>query len=204
MSLYQRHQIVLEEFHIGIPEPQLTLVEVPGRNGKLDMSEALTGYTTYHNRSIELVLGIVGDDATLEQKRQTLGYRFFNREVRLHFSHLNGYFKGRCVITDVTREHGHYAVKVQCDCYPYRFLDKEFHQERTLSSTSQSMLCLCMMMPSVPKIETTGNATIQFKGSTYTVQKGVHTLPILFKTGNNELKVSGSGVIKVTFKQGVI
>lgn len=204
VNLYRTHHIVLENFKIGIPEPQLTTVDVPGRNGKLDMSEALAGHLTYNNRMIELVFGIVGSEEVIEQKRLILLNLINKPQCKIKFSHLRGYFEGRCTVTDTSREHGHYTISMKCDCFPYRYLENEFSQTRTLSSTPTTLSCLCLMMPVVPKIETSANTTIKHKSSTFTVQKGIHTLPILFKQGVNELTVSGSGTLKITYRQGVL
>lgn len=62
-NYYLQHRIVLEYFSIGMPEPKFIKVSVPGRDGDLDMSEALTGYTQYHNREIQLRFGIMGSEA---------------------------------------------------------------------------------------------------------------------------------------------
>ena len=204
VNLYRTHRIVVESFKIGIPEPQLTTVEVPGRNGKLDMSEALTGHLTYNNRSIEIILGIIGSEEVIEQKRLVLLNLVNKPKCKIKFSHIQGYFEGRCVVVDTSREHGHYTIKLNCDCFPYRYLDNEFSQTRTLNSTPTILSCLCLMMPVVPILETSSSATIKHKTSTFTVQKGIHTLPILFKQGTNELTVSGSGTLKITYRQGVL
>lgn len=169
-NLYQAHRIVMEHFEIGIPAPQLTTIEVPGRNGKLDMSEALTGYTTYHNREIEIVLGLTGAEQEIETKRLALMNLLSSKNCRLSFSHLSGYFEGRCTVTSISREPSHYTVTIQYDCFPYRYLAQGFHQERMLSHQPVTMSCLCLVMPVVPTIETTGNATIKHKTSTFTVQ----------------------------------
>ena len=41
---------------ISMPEPNTTLLAVPGRNGRLDLSEVLTGDVSYGNRELKLVL----------------------------------------------------------------------------------------------------------------------------------------------------
>ena len=41
---------------VGVPEPNTVLLEVPGRSGRLDLSEVLTGDVTYGNREIKLEL----------------------------------------------------------------------------------------------------------------------------------------------------
>lgn len=53
----------LEDADLGSPEPQTAYVEVPGRNGALDMSEAITGYPTYNNRTLTFTLVM---DGTIE------------------------------------------------------------------------------------------------------------------------------------------
>lgn len=42
-----------ERQEIGSPDPELFLYEVPGRNGPLDCSEALTGRVTYKQRTLQ-------------------------------------------------------------------------------------------------------------------------------------------------------
>lgn len=41
---------------ISMPEPNTTYLEIPGRNGRLDLSESLTGDVTFSNRTIKLQL----------------------------------------------------------------------------------------------------------------------------------------------------
>lgn len=41
---------------ISLPEPNTTYLEIPGRNGRLDLSEVLTGDVSFSNRTIKLQL----------------------------------------------------------------------------------------------------------------------------------------------------
>ena len=45
------HLLPIEKPVFAPPEPKSTLIDVPGGNGVLDLSEALTGYPTYGNRT---------------------------------------------------------------------------------------------------------------------------------------------------------
>lgn len=53
-STYDDFQLIMVNKNISSPEPQLKYVEVPGRNGSVDMSEVATGDVRYKNRKIEL------------------------------------------------------------------------------------------------------------------------------------------------------
>ena len=41
---------------VSLPEANTVLLEIPGRSGRLDLSEVLTGDVSYGNREIKLVL----------------------------------------------------------------------------------------------------------------------------------------------------
>ena len=60
VDFYHQFHAVLEDYDIESPEPKIVKVSVPGRNGDLDMSEALTGTIAYNNRQITVRLGLVG------------------------------------------------------------------------------------------------------------------------------------------------
>lgn len=48
------YDLVQEAKNIGFPDVQSYNVEVPGRNGLLNLTQALTGSTVYNNREIKL------------------------------------------------------------------------------------------------------------------------------------------------------
>ena len=50
MSVYYNKYVYPERLLLGV------LLEVPGRSGRLDLSEVLTGDVTYSNREIKLEL----------------------------------------------------------------------------------------------------------------------------------------------------
>ena len=93
-NLY-REGIVLEEFDIGMPEKKVNKISILGRNGELDMTKALTGYTHFSNRTIQLVLGLTGSEEKREDLRVLLFLSYYDKQIKLRFSHLEGYFLGR-------------------------------------------------------------------------------------------------------------
>lgn len=204
IDLKKRYSLTLEEFDIGIPEPKFVTVDVPGRNGELDMSLAITGNIMYHNRIIQLQFGITGSEKVCEGKRNTFMYEYQMKKVKLKFSHLTGYFVGVVMVEKVTRENQHYTLLVKVNCEPYRYMDEDFDQTITLSSNRVSMPFVNLAMPSPVTIRTTGNAVIEFNRKQYRVNKGEHQLGIVFQPGMNQVTLSGSGSIRIMYQMGVL
>ena len=46
---------------VGMPEPQTVLLDIPGRSGRLDLSEVLTGDVSYGNRELKMQLACQTD-----------------------------------------------------------------------------------------------------------------------------------------------
>ena len=79
---------------ISMPEPNTTLLAVPGRNGRLDLSEVLTGDVSYGNRTLKLVLAA----ETNIERWQTTCLHIFNK------------YHGRNVTVVFDDDTGHYYV----------------------------------------------------------------------------------------------
>lgn len=200
-NLYQTHHILLESFDIPMPEPKITKVSIPGRNGDLDMSEALTGYMAYDNRAIEVQLGIVGNNQN--QKKDEIIQLYGGKIVHLEFSHLDGYFKGRCIVKGVHQENdAHTSLQLRFDCEPYRYETAVQTVKANLTTQMKSLTCQNFPMPTQPTAITTGNCTIQFKQRQYVYQAGEHLLPFLLTSGDNFLQVSGTGILTLKYQRG--
>lgn len=204
INFCKKYQVVLEQFDIGMPEPKIVRVSIPGRDGDLDMSEALTGYLNYGDREITVQIGITGDEKTCEKKKSNVLSFVAGKEGKLTFSHLEGYFLGRCTVKSITREIAHYTLLLSFSCRPYRYAENLVVKSETLGDKAISIDCENTMMPTSPTIEVSENATVSFNGKTYTYTKGEHRPSFIFMNGDNKLSVKGKGVIKIIYRKGVI
>lgn len=196
--------VVLEEFDIGIPEMKVNKVTVPGRNGDLDMSKALTGYTHFTNRKISLVLGLTGDEEKRENIRMLLFLFSYNKQVKIRFSHLEGYFLGSITFHAYERTPAKSTIKATVDCHPFRFVGDEVSTDTTLSESEQTVNITYFGMPTPLKIITTEDSMIEHNNKIYALQKGEHQLGIMLETGNNTFNVVGSGTISMRYVREVL
>lgn len=203
-NICTKYKVTLEIFEIGMPEPKLVKVQIPGRDGELDMSEALSGYVNYGNREIHLSIGITGDDKISESKKQQVLVAVCGKKIKLQLSHLDGYFLGRCISSSISREMAHHTLNLTFSCEPYRYFISETVQTITLTSTAKDIIFSNATMPVSPVLETSADATVKFKEKAYSLKKGVHRLGFVFMPGNNILNVSGIGTLKVRYRKGVL
>lgn len=204
INLYTDMGIVLERFDIGLPEMKVTKVSIPGRHGELDMSKALSGYTHFTNRTLTLTLGLRGSEEQHEQQRIRLFQLVYNQPIKVTFSHLEGYFLGVVTLHSYERTPAKSTINVSIDCYPFRYVTSDTIALHMLSSTPKTIRIHNDQMPVALTILTTANAVIEHKGKRYAVERGEHRLGIILDTGENVLKVSGSGTLTTKFRKEIL
>lgn len=101
---------------ISVPEPNLTVLEIPGRNGRLDLSEALTGDITYGNRTIKLELAVSVNISTWFNKCDYIFRNYHGKIVTVTFDDdLTHYYRGRSA-EGSERWHSHFYCG--CGAFP--------------------------------------------------------------------------------------
>lgn len=114
---------VLEDHIIQVPEPKTAYLEVPGRNGTLDYSEAITGAPVFNDRTITMQFAFVDP---VEANRISDADSFVNsihgRRKKITFDYLEGYFSGRCSCEKKIENDGQrIVVTVTATCLPMRY-----------------------------------------------------------------------------------
>lgn len=117
----ESYGFILTNKTISNAEPQTNLIEVPGRNGSIDMSEVLTGNVRYKNRTISLVLWIGNDFKNFELIASDIRKKYNGKTVSIIFSDdLAFYWYGRVIdiALDVSGNQG--TLKITCSVDPYK------------------------------------------------------------------------------------
>ena len=77
---------------IGNPIEQTSFIEIKGRNGLLDVSEALTGYSSYSKREIKVELSGIRDHDRWDSVVSDFRNKIDGKNVRLVFNNDPNYF----------------------------------------------------------------------------------------------------------------
>lgn len=199
----------LSGLELSSPGIQTYLVEVPGRDGPLDLSAALTGEPRYTSRNLKAVLEDSNDDRLTRKNR-----------IREMVAELDGmamkiwlpddpdhYLWGRVRVARNYNDLAHASVTVTAICDPWLYSNDETVVTLTATSTAQNAKIVNSgRMTVVPEFVVTGGpVNLTSGGSSWTLSAGTYQLPdFVLRPGELTLTYSGSGTIKITYREAVL
>lgn len=191
---------------ISMPAPNLSLLEVPGMSGRLDVSEALTGDVSYGNRTLKLELAKL----TYVEDWYTVGLHIFNafhgRKVKVIFDDdPDHYYHGRAVVSDPKRIRTAGTLAITVDADPFRYNI----QETVVPLTGQSEVIEAEIqndrMPAIPTINVPNGCELIYEGVSYNLIAGDNVIPgCVFTEGINEFIIRGAATATVRFREGCL
>ena len=201
-------KLVLAQKEIAIPEANTNFVEVPGRNGLLDLSTALTGEMTYQNR--EIVLTFVTQDSisgvSWANLYASVAQAYHGQMAVIVFDDYPDYsYNGRCTDMSFKLDNGKRTIELTFSCGPFATKIAESSVYRTLSTSQVSFTVTNNGRPVVPSIAVESETAIVFGDTTTTLSAGTWTVPaIRLANGANTIKAkatSGTGKITLTWHE---
>jgi len=186
---------------VGMPEPNTVLLEVPGRSGRLDLSEVLTGDVTYGNREIKLELAAQTNREKWVETCFHIFNKFHGRVVHVTFDEDPGhYYVGRCSITDPKRIATAGTMTVTVDAEPYRYESEVYEVTLQGSGTVENL-----RMPAVPTVNAPNACQLFIGCKSYDLAQGEQTVPgLVLAPFENEVHVTGASSITFTFRRGCL
>lgn len=198
---YSDLNLVLSKVDIPPATPRTNYVDIPGRDGAVDLTEALGG-VKYKDRKGSITFSVFPTDDFEEKKRQVSnllnGKRF---KIRLD-KDPDYYWLGRCEFNKYASKKNLHQITMNVTVAPYKFkndlttviIPAGESVVRKLQNGRKSV---------VPTITTTADAQIIFEGNTYNLGSGIHTiLDIELKCGTNQITVTSDSSVKFTYREG--
>lgn len=196
-------RLVMTRKTIAPPNVQTFEATVPGRNGKLDLSEFLTGEPTYDNRKLEFEF--VGDGS-----RETV-LLLIDEMLSFHGQYITvtlddypfWYFTGRVTI-DHSDNGNHVIFTVSVDAQPFRYAIKP--REYTVAGVTDEALILPNVGVSViPTVTVTEETTLVMGDITVTLTAGTYELDnFKLRRGDNLITITSTGTVTLTYREAVI
>jgi phage-related protein len=203
----------LTEWELSPAALKQNFVEVPGRDGDLDLSTALTdGRPVYGSRT--LVATFECSEGTREDRELLIttmvnwldGWRL---DIVLPDDEVH-YMTGRVSVARNYNDPAHASVTVTAICDPWRYAVAETVLTRTAASAVQTVnLINAGRRAVVPLLEITAaeGATVllTFGTASWALSAGTYKLPDMFlQSGNNMLSYSGAGALTVTYREAIL
>ena len=204
------------------PEVKAEYIEVPGRNGQIDLTEALTGYTVYNNRQIVLELG------GRKRSQDWPGFmsNFLNdihgKSVKVIFDNdPSYYYQGRGTVEsdyEKGNEIARFTLTINAEPYkysnqsttepwlwdPFSFVDGviRYYNQLQVDGTAQIQV-LGSEMPVIPVFTTSAAMQVEFGGKTYDLAAGNNKIyDIVLMNQAYTLTFTGTGTVSINYKTG--
>lgn len=195
--------LVQEKKEIGKPEIQSHTVEVPGRNGLLNLTKSLTGKVAYTNRKLEFQY--FGDGSRAELLRlDDVFSQYHGETVRIvDDDRPNHYYEGEMSVS--TEIHGNYiTIELKVDAQPFRYKRNRTVVHRAVNGDAE-IVVPNESIEAIPIITITGEMSIDYNGLNEKLSAGSYTSEsFVLRKGENVFTVSGIGDISFEYQEGAI
>lgn len=204
------HLWTLAALEFSAPEYQEKFLDVPGRDGALDLSAALTnGAPTYHSRTLTVKLEC-SEGTRLEREAaintMTNWLDGWRQDIVLP-DDPGHYITGRVSVAKEYNDNAHAAVTVTAVCDPWRYAKDETVYTLTAATTEKTQaLANAGRRTAVPLLAITGG-TILLKYGAYSwaLGDGTYQLPDLtLPQGGGSLTYSGTGTLRISYREAVL
>ena len=186
--------ILLDGYTLSPPEPKTYTVDIPGGDGVIDLTSALTGDVAYSNRSQSFTFMVVDPDS-FERVKTDVSNFLHGKSFDYQMTMDPGYtYHGRFSVTEYS--HAVYAYPglvgvfaVAIDADPYKSKGLQTYQ---LNATGGKMFRLeSGRKPVHPVIECTQPCRVRWKDGVTVVPVGTYRLnDVLFTQGFNEIYIN--------------
>lgn len=202
--------LILHEKIVSPPVPKTNYVSVPGRDGDLDLTEALSGEVNYQDRKASYTFLLTdGTHADrVELISQIIGVLHGRRVQIIDTDDYPDYYMiGRLSVTDVSNSNAYGILKIEAVCQPWRYAINQ--KIKTVNVTASDGTVTVTLTNNgyktvAPTLTVTGSITLTYGSTSTTLSAGTYILAGLrFTPGANTVTVAGTGSISINYQEAI-
>lgn len=221
--MYNDYGLITISRKISPPSPKIIAIDIPGADGQIDLTDALTGEVKFHNRKIEMAFEKIGGSSISYSTYRQISNKFHGQLNKITFSDMPGYyFCGRVAVDDFEAGVSSGQLKMSCDAQPYAlelidstepwvwdtfnfdtdtirgYKDLQVDGTRTVEVYGSRKTVSPEFIVSAPM-------TVTFEGNVYNLAVGSNRLVnIAVVDGVNKMTFTGTGTVTIKFRGGAL
>lgn len=184
--------VMTDEYELRPPAPKYYLVDIPGGDGAIDATEAISGDVSYENRaqSFDMLVCYPRDfEATKTAVSNFLHGRALSWKVSFDPEYT---YTGRMEVDEYYSRMHHGVIRIVASADPYKSKGKV--TVRVPAGGGRGATVVCGRKRQCPTVECSTEVSVQLNGANVTLQPGSWRHPDLWlKPGVNEVFCSASG-----------
>ena len=183
-------------------EPNYIKTEVPGRDGALDNSRALTGEITYKERTGEFEFKVEEGRNWAEVYSEIQNYLHGKKMKVILEDDPDFYYDCELKVNDWKSEEMESLIVIDAMAYPYKRKINETVIHSAVAGT-KNIFFENLRERVMPTISTDAEMTVEYEGKSITTSATFKSHPdFIFHEGENKITVSGIGNITISFREG--
>lgn len=213
--------LILTEKYISSPKVKSKRIEIPGRNGSIDLSEVLTGAPTYEDRTMKLTFYSRYKVQDWAEEISKLNNLWCGNRVEIVFDDDVSYrWKGRVVSIQPAYNGRNETIQLEAIVEPYKYdifssaVDWEWdcfdfntgiinEAGNLIVDGTTSFTLVCRKKVSWPEFIVSDEMTVTYQDVTYHLIPGTQKLyRLFFHEGNNDLVFNGHGSVSINYVGG--
>ena len=182
--------ILTDGYSIDPPEPKTYEVDIPGGDGKIDLTETLLGDTAYKNRTMEFefyLIDVEDYEDIMTEINKFLHGKSYDFKLTMDVDYT---YHGRFTVSNMS--HGLYPIgivgqfKVTVDADPFKYQEDRVYKIDAIGG--ETVYLESGRKRVRPTIETSGFLKVIYNNKLITLSQGSWNVnDILFKEGSNEI-----------------
>ena len=199
------HAVIQNLDIVGSPTPNTNYVDVPGGNGHIDLTEALTGDVTYSNRTLTFELVMKTSPSLWPQIESRIYNSLHGKAVQVILDEEpSHYFYGRVTVESSARSRTAGQVNLSVDCEPYRYEIQETSVTFTGDAERQYVLTNDRMWV-VPVITASKACSMVYGSSIIRLEEGEQKIAdCILKEGDTQLYIFGDASVTFRYRKGCL
>jgi hypothetical protein len=205
---FQTLHLIQQSVDVQPAEPKLNLIDIPGADGSVDMSELPRGRVVYKDRTITWVFALFpGDD--WDSKHSEVSNALNGKRCTIHlYSDWDWYYEGRVVVKKYNVDRALRQITVEATCFPYKM--RYAFSGGTFSTTTDltEIRLSNEQLPVVPEFYASVETELTWNGAAVVLSPGIwysNLLDIELPKGISTIGVralSTPGTIRILYREG--
>lgn len=195
-SSKEDYNAIMNYARITPPAIKENYVNIAGGNSSIDLTEAVGG-VVFEDGEIDFKFTLFDADSKEQMKNDLHGRRMkivLDREPEF-------YYEGRLSVISIKQTGNLYELCMKAKVKPYKMGRMLVHEEKIKGE--KELVLFSKRMPVVPIITVVGSIAVSYMGIRFALETGIYEIPeVTFQDGMNRLKVSGSGTIRLEYREG--
>lgn len=197
---------------INLPSPKLEYLEIPGRQGEIDITESLTSEVIYEMRTGSFEF-LVSDIKKWQVVYVKLLSNVHGKKINIILDTEKDYvYQGRMWVSEFKSDKNYSIITLDYKLDPYKYHISDSHNGEfihridgiTVTNSKSITLDFDSDMTIVPEFnnKTENGLTLNFEGKKFTLSKGISRFPEVRGRKNLILSFTGSSTLDISYKRG--